>query len=643
MNRERVAVGLALAAGAFFRFTALSRQSLWSDEIATLLVAAKPLPKVLATIVLTDLHPPLFYLLAHCWQYLGHGETTLRLLPALCGVASLFVGWRIARRLLGPRAAVAAVWLGALWPAHVYYSGEFRPHALAVLLGLLSFALLPAAAGGDRRARGGYLAVTVAGLYTDYLVLHLVAAQIIGTWNMDHAARRVLHRRIFRPALLCFIPGFLMLAWQLVHRNFSIKLLGGDADPLWNWLTIWSFGGIPWRETTFTGFLDRIYDRHDGLFPWLYFALALPGLALLLNGARLAWREKRSRILVWWAFVPPVALSLASLAAPVAEAKYLLVTLPAAAMLLGLGVTGRRNHPLSWLGLGFWLALAVLALAQHRADPRYFRDDWRGVARDLVARLEPGDVVLGATFELRHYASRPLPEDSLLATSPREFVRRGFKQDPADTAAQLERTTAAYDRLWFEPSPVPDTPVMSDAALWLADHLYETTPPEFAARRPAIRRYVADRARYAAWLAAEAPTRLDFRADRTPERWLRGRWLPTAEGWQWTSNGAGVWLRKPPDADTASVLVFVNTDLYRGAALTVRLLVEGEPVAAVSADRTDQYRLTGPLPARVNDRPAVELAVRTDRIIWQDQRPDIAPEAGRTLLVGEAAVFRATP
>jgi hypothetical protein len=91
------------------------------------------------------------------------------------------------------------------------------------------------------------------------------------------------------------------------------------------------------------------------------------------------------------------------------------------------------------------------------------------------------------------------------------------------------------------------------------------------------------------------------------------------------------------------VLVFVNTDLYPGAVVHLQLLAEGVPVAEAAATRTDQYRLEGPLPEAAKTMPAVELAVRADQIIWQDRRDDLPRDEGRTLLVGEAAVFRASP
>ncbi len=633
---------LIVVLAAVWRLPWLGAQSFWSDEIGTLLTAAKPLAKLLGTIFLFDVNPPLFYVLLHGWLRLGHDEWIARLWPALCGIAAVPLLWRFARRYVGPQAAAAATLLLAVWPAHVYYSGELRYQTTTTLLAVLSFSCFAdLLAGGHRRA--GYLAATIVGLYTNYVFLFLVAAQAV------MALASTERRRLLRAVLVAgmsFIPGLLVLAWQIVQRNWGVKTLV-VAPPVERWfdlLSLWTFGGVPWRGTTLFPALDQLHDVSLWRYQLAFAALALPVVALLIRGARLAWRSPAGRLTIIWAFVPTAAMLALSLFAPVFEVKLLLPTLPAVAVLLGLGVAGpveqpARRYAIVWNALGvYFLVLATLAVHQQLADPRYARDDWRGLAHRLSADLAPGDVVLNATFELRYYSPRPLPEERLVAGDLGEFVKRGRTQSRAQTEAHLADIVSRYRRVWFHPNAVRGIQLVEDAERYLLANLYDATPEAYRTHRPTLRLLLKDRGGLARQLAPRLPAAIDFAGGLVEETALRGTWLPTDEGWRWTTAGSSAWLRRDTGAMQARARVYVNTDLYPQGTLRVMLQAEGVTVAELTVSKSNQYMLTGPLPEAALALPAVELQVVTDKIIYQDANDRIAPTQARTLLVGELAL-----
>lgn len=83
----------------------------------------------------------------------GDGEAVLRLWPFLAGVATVFVAWALARRLLGPRATAAYVAMVALWPPLVQYTGELKQYSTDTLASVLILLLAVRVQRGESRAR----------------------------------------------------------------------------------------------------------------------------------------------------------------------------------------------------------------------------------------------------------------------------------------------------------------------------------------------------------------------------------------------------------------------------------------------------------------------------------------------------------
>lgn len=636
---EMPALLMIIAAGALLRIGFLSSQSMWSDEIGTLLVSAKPLYKAVATILLSDINPPFFYVIAHFWQYLGHGETVLRLLPALCGLACLPLLYAMLRRWTGTGAAMLAAGLLAIWPAHVYFSGEFRYQTLTGLLSILSWwGFVGMLSGGEKRWHRLYLISTIIGLYTHYFFLFICVAQLLVAWRSrrfkDVFTRKLLYITLF------FLPGLAVLGWQIAQRNWAIKsLLSTDhSHRLFDLLSLWTVGGVPWHITTCFTWLDQVQCSSPRLFPWLFLALTVPLLWLLIRGARQIFAQLWGKALVFWAVVPAALLLFLSLFAPVFDVKLLAPTLPALAAIMACGAWRANKKTWGILAVAWFLVLSSLAIWQHNTDPRFFRDDWRRVAGRLSEDIQPGDVVLNATFELRHYATRPLPEKMLITTTPREFLRRGRRQPKEETEAHIDKIIDQHQRIWFQPNPMKGIQIVDDAEAHLRSRLYDATPSFYRQKRPRMMLFIVDRRLLAREKATVADRRIRFTDKNMNREALRGKWLPTEEGWWWTTNSASAWLRNDGAARLAQARIYVNTDLFPEQRVTVRLLVENEIVAEKTIADSEQYALEGPLPESARSLPAVELRITADKIIYQDTNNILPRDQARTVLVRELAL-----
>src|SRR5688500_9429554 len=124
-------VGL-VAIGILMRF--VSTSSLWLDEALSVNISALPVGDLLERLR-HDGHPPLYYLLLHYWiELVGDGDTAVRALSGIIGVATLPLAWVAGHRLAGPTAARWALLATAISPYCVRYSTETRMYSLVMLL-----------------------------------------------------------------------------------------------------------------------------------------------------------------------------------------------------------------------------------------------------------------------------------------------------------------------------------------------------------------------------------------------------------------------------------------------------------------------------------------------------------------------------
>jgi 4-amino-4-deoxy-L-arabinose transferase-like glycosyltransferase len=316
--------------------------------------------------------PPLFYWLAVPAFRLagGPGEATARLVPALCGLATVLLTFWFARVLFGDAVALLAGLV--LTTAFEFFWIARRamidmPLTLAVLLACVA---LHRASARDARARPGWLALAAAACAAALLLKGIVGAGLpalaLVAWLV---ARRDL-RRLVRPGLL--LAGSLALVpialWvgQLYGRlgpagvrefvlvNNVMRFTGGASrghdNPLWYYL-----------PTLFADFA-----------PW---SIVLP-FALVAAVRAPGARREAARDLALWFAVPLLVLSIAS----TKRGLYLLPIYPPAAMLVAWWLVGGDTGPgqpqrgarraAFWILSGLMAALSIASLwAWHLVRP----------------------------------------------------------------------------------------------------------------------------------------------------------------------------------------------------------------------------------------------------------------------------------
>ncbi|WP_376792344.1 glycosyltransferase family 39 protein [Thermoflexus sp.] len=387
-------LGLAvLWLGMGLRFYGLEAQSLWYDEGTSARLSEGPLRHILESVA-QDIHPPLYYVLLHGWTAVaGRSVFALRAFSALAGVLLIAATGSLAARLFNRRVAGLAMLLLALHPLAIYYAQEVRMYTLLGLWAALHSVFWLAWRRRPHPGRAlGLLLTGVAGWYTHYVFPAVPAAHLVGMlMDIWRGRPRLLIRWLGLQAWigLAFLPWAPAAVTQL--RQWPAPSPVPPLDALIAILRALGWGitlppevppavlALPLIGVSLGVFAQRLGLRRgwNPLGPWIGLALVLTPIGLVLG--RGAYRE--------------------------ANLKFFMAALPAFVALwaAGLGMFRQLLGKLGalWveriglvLALGGTLGPTAISLRALYSDPRFARDDYRGLARTLAAIVRPGDGIL---------------------------------------------------------------------------------------------------------------------------------------------------------------------------------------------------------------------------------------------------------
>lgn len=413
--------------GAYLRLADLGGPSLWLDEILHLQVA-RSLSEQPWYHFLTGVREvsgrtengPLYYALQILGLRLAPDETGVRLLPAILGVLALPLMAVTANLVGGRLVALAATFLLAVSPLHVYYSREGRPYSLLMTLAIvLLLALLRRGSrSGIWLAYGGCLLAAYTGLHAVPILLSFGVLSAMGlAWSLRE--RSGLPRSPYVHGLLAAVLALGLSYGLYMTRSklnapvvFEIKTQAGPLDrssESWE-RRRWTKFKSPLTQTNQRRFVASMTTSgHMTVLPvwrsWVLLALSLVGLVF---GSR---RRPRETLATAGMFLLPAALSIAALLPKGRwyNISYTNAALPAFLLLVALGITafgvlaekvvvGRLQESkcagLKWATVGILLLLFVAPNATAARQHPNLKADWRGVARFFDTVALEGEPVL---------------------------------------------------------------------------------------------------------------------------------------------------------------------------------------------------------------------------------------------------------
>ncbi len=276
-----VGLGLALRLGSFDEY--------WvnADEGIYLNAASGDWAR-LQDLILTNAHPPLFYLILFGMSVLSDDYVWLRIPSLLCGCLAILAVHLLARRIAGWPAGLFAAGMLAISPAGIMLSQVIRPYSM--LLASLSFAiwlLLCELTEPQRRQRIGYVLLICSSLllhYSAIILLPGIAACIL----LARVSGQIDGAR-FRQLSLLQLPAALITA-GLILLHIVPELMGSELQALAR--------DDGWLEGFYPASFDAVWEDLLGILAYC-FGSELIGSALLLFliGLLMPLAQARSAVL----------------------------------------------------------------------------------------------------------------------------------------------------------------------------------------------------------------------------------------------------------------------------------------------------------------------------------------------------------
>ena len=284
-KKDGIRLAVIIAVALALRCAMLSKESLWLDELAAWSFASGSLAGALHS---EATNPPLYYLVLHFWiGWFGVSEAALRGLSVIPGVLSVWLVYRLARRLLSREIALLAAAYQAVSPFQVFYSQEARcfPLLLCLLLWatLLLWNALEAPDGRTRfRYYAGYAVICAAALYTHFIAVFFLAAH--GVFVLARRPRQTFMAAASMCGSLILFAPWLLVLLQAAAGGGQIRRLLVLKLPQAYFSFLFGNSLIP---------LDEYAVQHIGetlRSNWWEIAAAIAGVAIL-SGFRAARLE----------------------------------------------------------------------------------------------------------------------------------------------------------------------------------------------------------------------------------------------------------------------------------------------------------------------------------------------------------------
>ena len=418
----------------------ITTPSYWRDEAATMAAVKRPFGDLVSMLGNVDaVHGAYYIMMWPVAHFFGTGELVMRLPSALAAAVTAAFVAAIGRRLISPWVGLAAGLLLAILPVTARYGQEARSYGMVMGLATIASYLLMRACNAESARRRRWFVGYGAGLAA------------LGIMN---------------------IFGLLLIPAHAVTLALRYRRLRGSQDArrlAVGWLAATVAGVVVSGPALVLGWEQR------GQIAWIANTKApSPGVALVtLTGSALvtiviaavivialfvsseatgarrpAWHWQLTELSLPWMAVPPVLLLGASVISPIYTSRYILMCIPAVALLGGMALVmlGRVAGPVA-------LALALLAgltIQVTQRQPGGHGDDIRGLDRVVAAHARPGDYVLytnpnAESFSAAYsYGLGKLPDIAIMAGANASGTLAGTSVGSAALRARLEHAK----RVW---------------------------------------------------------------------------------------------------------------------------------------------------------------------------------------------------
>jgi mannosyltransferase len=368
-----------VALGAALRLIALGAKSFWLDEIASVVIARMPGNSFWHWLWTEEGNMALYYVMLRPWLGIHLGESTVRLLSVLPGIASLPIMYLLGKRLFGRSVGLLAALFLALSTCSVVYSQEARAYSW-LLLGVITSTWLFA----RLIARPSY-------------VLAFAYALAVGVTFYFH----------YFGLLVPLAHAVSLVALPKERRPWRLLLVAGAIVAAFGSPVLWMVRIQPARHLDWVQRPSLLELYHLGVFLAAESGKAVGPVLLVLELAlivvffriMLALRHREPAGCDYWAYAlvasglltPVVFTLLVSVVRPVFFHRFLIICLPAWLLAVAVGACALAQRRMRVLAI---TGVCVLSLVSTVISYSREREDWRGVANYLIMHATAQDRVV---------------------------------------------------------------------------------------------------------------------------------------------------------------------------------------------------------------------------------------------------------
>ncbi len=415
----------------------LEGEGLWLDEMTSLQDADNSLFEAYKENQLR----PLYYFLLMFWMRLGNSDAWLRSLSVICAIVSVFLLYRLGRRLCGEAEGLIAASLLTVSPLFINHAQEIRMYVLSLCLGLAGTLFLVDALLTERPHRPSQTALAGWSLFR-LLAIYTVPLNV--TLLLPDALIILLRFRRERAVLFSFGKWLLLL---IALWSPSILSVVEESSPSSSFASHHSSAAPPGFDNLirplkfFTVWPFAVQENAVTALFYKGFTLLLAGL----TGAALI-RKHRSPALLWvlsWLILPLLPIVVFSyISMPIWVNRYLLFVSPYLFILLAAGFTRVwRQWKIAAVVMGVTYLIAAGGGLAHYYTVQE-RPDYKFNIATIEQYEQPGDAIVWGY----HY-SKPLRRyyegDVDIHWRPTYEVRT-----PAEIQQWVSQIPPGYDRWW---------------------------------------------------------------------------------------------------------------------------------------------------------------------------------------------------
>ncbi|NER26313.1 MAG: hypothetical protein F6J89_01290 [Symploca sp. SIO1C4] len=462
-------ITLILILATVLRFYQLDTEGLWGDEMFSIHSARNFDP--------TDPGSrPLYFALLKIWMLLGTSDTWLRTPAVLFGIGSIFLTYRLGRRLLGDSIGLIAALLVTFSPLFINHSQEIRHYTLSTFLCLGgTLALTNVLERPTIAAIGSWGIIRVLAILTNQLnTLLLLPEILLFGWSFRKDRRRLLAlgkvllfvgTLLLMPAIYMFggeftkfmtsadggakagvIPGFvdivamftrLTTSWMLTEYIREVQVIPNTGQSTTEWI-LQNLLGL----NTF----NLLYVLYYAFYTLVLICL----LGIVLIAICKKERSEKLLLVAMSAFLPLACIILmCHIFGPVWYRRYLVFSVPYLSILLAASfmVVWNWRQKLAILVAVFYIIAISGGLVNYYT--KLHRPDWKGVAQEISTNEKPGDVIVLYTFprvrglSLNRYYHGKTPIYTIDHAPKTQKLDKSWIEQQVDSLARIK------SRLWL--------------------------------------------------------------------------------------------------------------------------------------------------------------------------------------------------